>query len=77
MALYCDDYVILDTQSILFATTLDPDDPEVEQPYLIMLLLWAAVEHLAAINYPSRGLRDTAFEQIVALVRHEHAERGH
>jgi hypothetical protein len=76
--LYADDYAIVQTNAIVFASTVDPcvDDPEDDQTYLIVLMLQAGyLGHTCCVAYPQRGLRDAAFEQIVALVKHAQDER--
>jgi hypothetical protein len=76
--IYVDDYCVLNTHAIVFASTVDPcdHDPEDDQTYLIVLMLQAGhLGHTCCVSYPQRGLRDAAFEQIVALVKHEHVEK--
>lgn len=68
--IYCDDYGILDTDYLVFASTLSPTSDEDDQDYLITLVLHVGHHgHATAICYPTRTLRDAAFEKIVALVQ--------
>jgi hypothetical protein len=74
--IYADDYGIVDTIYIALATTIDPCDEHDQPEYLIGLVLHVGhLGHVTSIAYPQRGLRDAAFEQIVALVKHEAAAR--
>lgn len=72
MALFVDDYAILDTNAIVFASVVNPCDYDLDddQTYLIALMLRVGhVGHSCCIEYPQRGLRDAAFEQLVALTK--------
>jgi hypothetical protein len=68
--LHLDDYAILDTSYIVHAVPINPCAEHDDGDYLIGLVLH--VGHQAfqvAQAYPTRALRDQAFEQIQAVMR--------
>jgi hypothetical protein len=73
MALYIDDYTIVDTSYLVHACMVNPDhDAPPRTPYLLCILLHVGdLVHPCAIEYPTRASRDTAFEALLALVREE------
>lgn len=74
--MYVDDYVILDTAYIIHAFPINPcpDHPE-DSDFLIGVLLGIGKRaERCALAYPTRQLRDDAFEQLCALVVAAHGE---
>jgi hypothetical protein len=69
--IYADDYGIVDTQYLVFASMLNArDEDDDHDDFLIILVLHVGHHgHNTAISYPSRSLRDAAFERLVALVQ--------
>jgi hypothetical protein len=74
--MYVDDYCIIDTDFIIHAFPINPcpDHPE-DSEYLIGVLLGIGKRaERCSLVYPTRPLRDAAFEQLCALVRMELGE---
>lgn len=72
MALYIDDYGTVDTTYIISATLVDPPDasPSSSNRWLILMVLNVGDEPVnMAFSYPSRVLRDGAFENLCELLR--------
>ncbi|HEX6827094.1 MAG TPA: hypothetical protein VF077_12325 [Nitrospiraceae bacterium] len=73
--MYVDDYCMIDTAYIIHACLVNPcpDHPD-DHPWLIGLLLGIGTKReRCTLAYPTRALRDQAFEQLGALVRAEQA----
>jgi len=75
MALYTDDYSIVDTAFIAHAVPINPCPEHGEPDWLIGLLLAIGDRgYQVAQCYPTRALRDLAFERIVARMQREAAQ---
>lgn len=77
MALFVDDYAIFDTAYLIHAFPVNPDDDAPPgTPYLLCVATHLG-QHASecTVQYPTRALRDAAFEDLVALVRKELRER--
>ena len=71
MAMYVDDYGIVDTEYIVDATPINPSEDGVTE-YVIGIVLHVGMHsHCVAHVYPTRALRDAAFEQLCALIKQE------
>jgi hypothetical protein len=67
---HLDDYAILDVSYIVHAVPINPSAEHDDEEYLIGLVLHVGTQALqVAQMYPTRALRDQAFEQIQARVR--------
>lgn len=75
MSMHVDDYNILDTSFIIHALPLDPCEHEQDgEDYLIGVLLGVGKKGVhITLPYPTRPLRDAAFEEIAALVKAQQA----
>ena len=65
--LYADEYGILDMDLIAHAVPLDPCDAE--EGWLISVVLSLGPGMRVFQHYPTRALRDQAFERLVTLVQ--------
>lgn len=74
MALYADEYNLVDTTYIVHATRYDP--PESTPPvYAIALRLHVGVKAPRCwLEYPSPEARDTAFGTLIALMQTSYAQ---
>ena len=86
MAMFVDDYCIVETNTLLCATLLEPcTDPEHEHehdgPKGWAIALWLAAgphtPYHALVVYPTRPLRDAAFEALGAMVRQAEADEAY
>ena len=69
--LYIDEYAILDVSYIIHAFPLNPcvEHPADPEEWLIAVLLHVGKKaHRATLSYPTRQLRDEAFEAIGAML---------
>lgn len=74
MTMYMDEHGMLDTAYLLHARPGDPNQDTPGAEYSIDVLLgFGERTKRCYLTYPSRPLRDTAFERLCALVR---AARG-
>jgi hypothetical protein len=72
MAMYVDDYGIVDTEYIVDATPMNPSEEHGIAEYVIGIILHVGMHsHCVAHVYPTRALRDAAFEQLCALIKQE------
>ena len=78
MAMYVDEYGIIDTNCLVHAVPIDPcaqcDDENHHHTneYVIHLLLAVGGQgYQLAQMYPTKGLRDAAFEKLCAKVQQE------
>jgi hypothetical protein len=69
--MYVDDYTVLDVSYLIHAFPLNPcaEHPTDPEEWLIAALLHVGKKaHRATLSYPTRQLRDKAFEAIGAMV---------
>ncbi len=70
MALYTDDYGMLDTRYIVHACLINPCEEPAGEEYLIGLILHVGPEAFrCSMAYPTRQRRDAAFEELSVMVR--------
>jgi hypothetical protein len=74
MAMYVDDYAILDTDYLISAHTFSGDGPDDGVYYIGILLHVGEHGERVGLEYPSRQQRDTAMQALGRLLKAEHAD---
>lgn len=72
---YIDEYAIVDLSYLVHAVPVNPCEEHAHEDYLLGLLLHVGHQgYQVAHAYPTRALRDAAFEKICALIQQEQLE---